>query len=376
MGWFGSKGVKMVRHSGDNNETKKQMRKLPGVSESGSGVGIREEEINPFVSSLIPGDVIHFVMGIETLSIDNIVDQNILDEWDGEGDLDGFEAIMEKATKKKGVKYDGSGLVGALNDRLLIVMNGGKDKFTFAYNELNGISSYGNDYSFGQHIKIDRKNKNKSKNLTGNIYFQKSYGIFSSRSPYSKSREIGWKGFNEWFPSHLKNLEERKEEEKKAKKEAEKEAKEAEREAKKAEKAEKEKAKLEAKEAEEEKARLEAEEEKRIKRKIASAQDKEEHLDYDGAIEIYEEIGDKKSAKRVRKLKTEEGKVKVDQTVVHGDYVDDRDTIVKDSVVNKSNISGGSSSKMQELKELKEMFDSGFISKEEMEDMKKEILGK
>jgi len=71
-----------------------------------------------------------------------------------------------------------------------------------------------------------------------------------------------------------------------------------------------------------------------------------------------------------------QGAVKVEQTVVHGDYIDDRDTIIKDSVVNKSNISGGGSSKMQELKELKEMFDSGFISKEEMEDMKKEILGK
>jgi len=31
---------------------------------------------------------------------------------------------------------------------------------------------------------------------------------------------------------------------------------------------------------------------------------------------------------------------------------------------------------MQELEKLKEMFDSGFISKEEMENMKKEILGK
>ena len=63
----------------------------------------------------------------------------------------------------------------------------------------------------------------------------------------------------------------------------------------------------------------------------------------------------------------DEEKVKVDQTVVHGDYVDDRDTIVKDSVINRSNIGAGGSSKMQELKELKEMFDSGFISKEEMD---------
>ena len=50
-------------------------------------------------------------------------------------------------------------------------------------------------------------------------------------------------------------------------------------------------------------------------------------------------------------------------------------TEIKDSVVSKSSIGGGSS-KMQELEKLKEMFDSGFISKKEMEEMKKEILGK
>jgi len=44
-------------------------------------------------------------------------------------------------------------------------------------------------------------------------------------------------------------------------------------------------------------------------------------------------------------------------------------------VISKSSIGGGSS-KMQELEKLKEMFDSGFISKKEMEEMKKEILGK
>ena len=51
-----------------------------------------------------------------------------------------------------------------------------------------------------------------------------------------------------------------------------------------------------------------------------------------------------------------------------------RDTIVKDSAISKSSIGG--SSKMQELEKLKEMFDSGFITKEEMEEIKKEILEK
>ena len=62
------------------------------------------------------------------------------------------------------------------------------------------------------------------------------------------------------------------------------------------------------------------------------------------------------------------------KTVVHGDYVDDRDTIVKDSVLNRSSVVGGSS-KMQELRELAEMKKEGLINDEEYEKMKKEIIG-
>ena len=110
---------------------------------------------------------------------------------------------------------------------------------------------------------------------------------------------------------------------------------------------------------------------------------RERALDYDSAIRIWEELGQINEAARVRKLKAEQSAIKVDQTVIHGDYIDDRDTtyiddrdtIVKDSVISRSSIGGGSS-KMQELEKLKEMFDSGFISKKEMEEMKKEILGK
>ena len=89
-----------------------------------------------------------------------------------------------------------------------------------------------------------------------------------------------------------------------------------------------------------------------------------------------EDIGKPEEAGRVRKLKAEQGAVKVDQTVVHGDYVDDRDTIVKDSVVNKSNIGAGGKSKAEEIKEIKELLDSGAIDDDEFKQMKKEILGK
>jgi hypothetical protein len=107
---------------------------------------------------------------------------------------------------------------------------------------------------------------------------------------------------------------------------------------------------------------------------LEEAQKCEKYFNYPRAIELYDKIDKPGEAARVRKLVAEQKKV--DQTVIHGDYVDDRDTIVKDSVISKSNIGAGKDDKFSKLKELKEMFDSGFISKEEMEEMKKEILGK
>ena len=110
---------------------------------------------------------------------------------------------------------------------------------------------------------------------------------------------------------------------------------------------------------------------------------RERALDYDSAIRIWEELGQINEAARVRKLKAEQSAIKVDQTVIHGDYIDDRDTtyiddrdtIVKDSVINRSNVGSGSS-KMQELEKLTEMKDKGIIDDDEFQQMKKEILGK
>ena len=94
---------------------------------------------------------------------------------------------------------------------------------------------------------------------------------------------------------------------------------------------------------------------------------------YDDANSWYKSHGLLNKAADIRRKKAD---MRAPKTEIHGDYIDDRDTIVKDSVVNRSNIGSGGNSKMQDLRELKEMFDSGFISKEEMENMKKEILGK
>jgi len=100
------------------------------------------------------------------------------------------------------------------------------------------------------------------------------------------------------------------------------------------------------------------------------AKDCEAVLDYQKAIKLWEKIGKPQEAKRIREMVMKgQG-----QTVVQGDYVDDRDTIVRDSVVNKSKI-GGASSKLQELKDLKELLDSGAINDKDYEQMKNEIMG-
>ena len=114
----------------------------------------------------------------------------------------------------------------------------------------------------------------------------------------------------------------------------------------------------------------------RQKMLIKAAQIREEALDYDAAIKIWETLGDIKEAARIRRLITKQKSFKVDQTVVHGDYVDDRDTIVKDSVINRSNIGSGGDDKFSKLKELKEMLSEGLIDDDEFKQMKKEILGK
>jgi hypothetical protein len=110
--------------------------------------------------------------------------------------------------------------------------------------------------------------------------------------------------------------------------------------------------------------------------RILKAEQRESARDYNAAIEIWEFLGEIGKAARIRKIITEQSKVKVTQTVIHGDYIDDRDTIVKDSVINRSNIGSGGSSKMQELKDLTEMKKEGLIDDDEFKQMKKEILGK
>ena len=124
--------------------------------------------------------------------------------------------------------------------------------------------------------------------------------------------------------------------------------------------------------AEEEEKQLRNEREQKRIAMRHQANARERALDYDSAIDIWEELGQIDQAARVRKLKAD---LAAPKTVIHGDYVDDRDTIVNDSVVNRSNIGIGSS-KMQKLEKLNNMREKGLIDDDEFKQMKREILEK
>ena len=116
---------------------------------------------------------------------------------------------------------------------------------------------------------------------------------------------------------------------------------------------------------------------KYIKSQINKAVQRERARDYHEAITIWEKLNVIDEAARIRKLKAEQGAVKVAQKVVQGDQITKNvsKTEIKDSVLNRSNVSGGSS-KMQELEKLTEMKKEGLIDDDEFKQMKKEILGK
>jgi hypothetical protein len=112
---------------------------------------------------------------------------------------------------------------------------------------------------------------------------------------------------------------------------------------------------------------------KLVQDKIDSAKYQERLLEFDEAANIYKKLGMDDDTIRVRKLKAEQGAVKIAQKVVQGDEI--TKTEIKDSVVSKSNIGAGGKSKAEEIKEIKELLDSGAIDDDEFKQMKKEILG-
>ena len=108
--------------------------------------------------------------------------------------------------------------------------------------------------------------------------------------------------------------------------------------------------------------------------KLNIARRQEKLLEFEEAAETYKELGMDDDVIRIRKIKSEQGAVKVSQKVIHGDEV--TKTEIKDSVLNRSNVGSGGKSKAEEIKEIKELLDSGAIDADEFKQMKKEILGK
>ena len=104
------------------------------------------------------------------------------------------------------------------------------------------------------------------------------------------------------------------------------------------------------------------------------ARELERLLRYEETIEIWEDLGNHDEAARIRKLKVEQGAVKVSQKVVHGDEV--TKTEIKDSVVSKSNIGSGGDDKVAKLEKIANLKKEGLVDDDEFKQMKKEILGK
>jgi HEAT repeat protein len=92
---------------------------------------------------------------------------------------------------------------------------------------------------------------------------------------------------------------------------------------------------------------------------------------YDEADKWYNSQGMLKEAADARRKKAD---MSASKTEIHGDYIDDRDTIIKDSVISKSNIGAGGDDKFAKLDRLVEMKEKGLIDDDEFQQMKKVIL--
>ena len=124
-----------------------------------------------------------------------------------------------------------------------------------------------------------------------------------------------------------------------------------------------------------ERRRADEEEAKRKKKEdLEKAEKHEKLLEFEEAAKIYKQYEMDNEVVRVRKLKAEQGAVKVNQKVVHGDEI--TKTEIKDSVISKSSIGAGGKSKSEELRDAKALLDDGIIDDDEFRQMKKEILGK
>ena len=122
----------------------------------------------------------------------------------------------------------------------------------------------------------------------------------------------------------------------------------------------------------------------RYKSKLKQARKYERQLDYEQALDLYRELDRVEDIRRVNKEKMGgTGSGAGATTIVHGNYIDDRDryttniddrdTIIKDSVVSRANIGAGAGVK-ERISQLKELHEDGLISDAIFEAKKQKLL--
>ena len=126
-----------------------------------------------------------------------------------------------------------------------------------------------------------------------------------------------------------------------------------------------------------------------LKRKLEKARKLERQLDYEPALDLYRELERVEDIRRINKLKQGVGAPQGQPTtIVHGNYIDDRDryttniddraTTIKDSVVSHANFDAKDSdvALKRKIEQLKELRDDGLISDDIFEAKKLKLTNK
>jgi len=100
------------------------------------------------------------------------------------------------------------------------------------------------------------------------------------------------------------------------------------------------------------------------------AREREEVLDYDEALRVWERLGDVAAQRRLRQQMRAELNVHVAEKIVHGD---DRTTTVRDSVINRSAI-GVVDDLIGKLRELHALREAGVLDDAQFEAVKQVLL--
>ena len=125
-----------------------------------------------------------------------------------------------------------------------------------------------------------------------------------------------------------------------------------------------------------------------LKRKLEKARKFERQLDYQHALDLYRELDLVEDIRRINKVKQGVGSQGQATTIVHGNYIDDRDkyttniddraTTIKDSVVSHAHIGAKDSDDAlkRKIEQLRELRDDGLITADIFEAKKQKLTNK